>query len=128
MKDISPLETSQPVLSPARPAHSTLSSSIHDQEDAVAAIGFVAALTCSESYTEILRVRPAPGQPEQFVCCVESRLESARNPEEWHRRHQVIVDRHALLSLREDLNQLLDGTSSAGNAAMGHGLREDDIT
>jgi hypothetical protein len=128
MKDFSPSEISLPVLSTARPAHSTLSPSIHDQEDAMAAIGFVATLTCSESYTEILRVRPVPGQPEQFVCCVESRLASARNPEAWHRRHQVIVDRHALRSLREDLNQLLDGATSDGNASMGHGLRGDDIT
>lgn len=118
MKDFFPLETSLPVLFPARPAHSTRSSSIHDQESAIATLGFVATLTCSESYTEILRVRPAPSLPEQFVCSVESRLASARNPAEWHRRHQVIVDRHALLSLREALNQLLDGKNSDGTSSL----------
>lgn len=121
MKQRSPPETPMPLL-PARPAQSTRSSSIHDQESAIATLGFVATLTCSESYAEILRVRPAPSLPEQFVCCVESQLSSARNPEEWYRRHQVIVDRHALLSLREALNQLLDGKSSDGNSFSGSQL------
>jgi hypothetical protein len=65
-------------------------------------------LTQSENYTETLSINPVPILPGQFVWLVQTRVSSARNPDEWCKRHQVIVDRDALLSLRDALGRLLN--------------------
>lgn len=66
-------------------------------------------LTRSDSYIETLNLRPVPALPGQYEWLVQSRLLSARSPKQWHRRHQLIVDRAALLALRATLDALLDG-------------------
>ena len=49
----------------------------------------VTPLTQSASYTETLSINPVPALPGQFVWLVQSRVSSARNPDEWRKRHQV---------------------------------------
>ncbi len=65
-------------------------------------------LTRSDSYIETLALRPVPALPGQYELLVQSRLLSARSPKQWNRRHQLIVDRAALLNLRAALDRLLD--------------------
>lgn len=69
-----------------------------------------ATLTQSENYVETLRIQSLPVLAGQFEWLVESQLLSAKAPEKRHRRHQLIVDRAALLALRTTLAALLDGT------------------
>jgi hypothetical protein len=71
-------------------------------------------LTQSASYTETLSINPVPALPGQFVWLVQTRVTSARNPDEWRKRHQVIVDRDALCSLRDALDRLLNQGAQAG--------------
>jgi len=85
--------------------------------EATATPGTVACdLTRSDNYIETLNLRPVPALPGQYEWLVQSRLLSARRPKQWHRRHQLIVDRAALLALRASLDALLDG---AGESTQG---------
>ena len=76
-------------------------------------------LTQSASYTETLSINPVPALPGQFVWLVQTRVSSARNPDEWRKRHQVIVDRDALHSLRDALDRLLKQGAPAGMTSDG---------
>lgn len=67
----------------------------------------VTPLTQSPSYVETLTISPVPTVPGQFVWLVQSRVSGTRNPAEWRKRHQVLVDRDALRSLRNALDGLL---------------------
>lgn len=71
-------------------------------------------LTQSENYTETLSINPVAALPGHFVWLVQTRVSSARNPDEWRRRHQVIVDRDALCSLRDAMDSLLNQDPPAG--------------
>jgi hypothetical protein len=78
------------------------------REEPVAPDTVACDLTRSDSYIETLNLRPVPALPGQYEWLVQSRLLSARSPKQWHRRHQLIVDRAALVALRATLDALLD--------------------
>ena len=69
----------------------------------------VCTLTRSESYVEVLSLRPVPALPEQYEWRVQSQWLGARDRHQWQRRHQVLVDREALVELRAALDGVLGG-------------------
>ena len=70
-------------------------------------------LTRSDSYTEALTLKPIGGAPAQLLLQIHSQLHHAADPARWQLRHQVIVEREALLKLRD----AIDAALSPGHAS-----------